>query len=107
WPVRSVVEVEYPGGADSLVASSDDATVPVQAVRSTTIAGRRRLAVPVDLPPLGYRLYRLSPGSAGAALDGLENEHLRAVVDVQTGWLSSLVHKPSGIELIDAQAAAA
>jgi alpha-mannosidase len=110
WPVRATVEVEYPGGADSFVAETDGATVDVQVIRSTTIAGRRRLAVPVDLPALGYRVYRLRPGSPVPPLssaDLLENDHLRVVVDVQTGWLSSLVHKASGVEFIDARAAAA
>jgi alpha-mannosidase len=108
WPVRTTVELEF--GTRQPVHAVDDAghDVPVQTTRSYALTGgRRRLVLPTDLPPLGYRLYRLSrhplpgPGEALPA-DGtaLENEHLRVVVDPRTGWLSSLLHKETGNELV-------
>jgi alpha-mannosidase len=82
----------------------------VQVTRSSTLTdGRRRLVVPVDLPPLGYRLYRLRADPAGGPGPAvppdrddlvLANEHLRLRVDPATGWLSSLVRLDSGAELI-------
>jgi alpha-mannosidase len=115
WPVRTTAEVEFGGllGKGAIVAVDDEQRrTPVQVTRSTTLAGgRRRLVVPVELPPLGYRLYRLyadQGASGGLDLDAetvLENEHVRAVVDPDTGWLSSLVRKATGAELIDGGAA--
>lgn len=130
WPVRSTVEVEFGSalGNGPLVAEDDEGRLDdVQTVRSTTLTGgRRRLVVPVDLPPLGYRLYRLRPAAAPdvsptpvrpeATLGAqtplapaepivLANAHLRAVVDPQTGWLSSLA-ATDGAELMPAGAAA-
>ncbi|GIG90719.1 alpha-mannosidase [Plantactinospora endophytica] len=117
WPVRTTVEVEF-GGAlgDGTIVAVDDTErrTPVQVARSTTLTGgRRRLVVPVELPPLGYRLYRLRPDhTPPAAPPGddatvLENEHLRAVLDPDTGWLSSLVDKATGTDLIAGDAARA
>jgi alpha-mannosidase len=117
WPVRTTAEVEFGGGlGKGAVEAEDDEgrRTPVQVARSTTLTGgRRRLVVPVELPPLGYRLYRLTadPAASGVPEETpetvLENEHLRLEIDPATGWLSSLVHKASGAELIDAAAARA
>ncbi len=85
---------------------------------------------PAELPPLGYRTYRLYPASdaeagagaragiagvagAGAGTAGggararveagavvLESSRLRATLDRATGWLASLVEVASGVELL-------
>lgn len=117
WPVRTTVEVEFGGhlGNGGIVAVDDTQTrTPVQVARSTTLTGGRRLLVlPVELPALGYRLYRLRPDHSASAPPAaeadtvLQNEHLRAVIDPETGWLSSLVHQASGAELISGDAATA
>ena len=92
-------------GKGAVTAVSDDGRrSPVQIARSSTLTGGRRLlVVPVELPPLGYRLYRLYAGTGAPAAEDtgtvLENEHLRAVVDPGTGWLSSLRDKATGVEL--------
>ncbi|WP_433293720.1 alpha-mannosidase [Actinoplanes sp. CA-030573] len=60
-----------------------------------------------SVPALGYRLYRLRPG-AEAPLSGalrasatvLENAVLRAEFDPSTGWLSSLLDKRTGADLV-------
>jgi len=115
WTVRTTVEVEFGGQlGDGAVVAVDDTgrRAPVQVARSSTMTGGRRLlVVPVELPPLGYRLYRLYADLAAVAAveEGtvLENEHLRVEVDPGTGWLSGLVHKGAGIDLVDAGAARA
>ncbi|MFL6056242.1 MAG: alpha-mannosidase [Actinoallomurus sp.] len=115
WPVRTTVEVEFGAllGRGGIVAVDDaDRRIPVQIARSSTLTGgRRRLVVPVDLPPLGYRLYRMYADPVVAAAPAadietvLENEHVRIVVDPETGRLSSLFHKATGTELIGDEAA--
>jgi alpha-mannosidase len=114
WPVEATVEVEFGShlGRGAIVAVDDTGRrTPVQVARSSTVTGGRRvLVVPVRVPPLGYRVYRLyadTAAVAGVPAGGtvLENEHLRAVVDPETGWLSSLVHKKDGTELVDEEAA--
>jgi alpha-mannosidase len=115
WPVRAAVEVEFGKllGDDGIVAEDDVGNqIAVQVTRSVRLTGgRRRLVVPADLPPLGYRLYRMYPDRAvppvpaPGAVTVLENEHLRVVVDPATGWLSSLVCKDTGAELVDHGAA--
>jgi alpha-mannosidase len=115
WPVTATVEVEFGSqlGRAGIVAVDDTGRrTPVQVARSSTVTGGRRLlVVPVELPPLGYRLYRLYTDTAAipAVDEGtvLENEHLRVVVDPATGWLSSLVRKAGGTDLVDAGAARA
>lgn len=118
WPVGATVEVELGAGLGEgpYVARPDDGpAAAVQHVRSTTTTGgRRRLLVPVELPPLGYRVYRLrrAPAATTAVPAGpgdllLENPQLRAAVDPRTGWLSSLIDKATGVDLIDTRAAAA
>ncbi|GAA4573800.1 hypothetical protein GCM10023176_39500 [Micromonospora coerulea] len=115
WPVRTTVEVEFGSflGNGGIVAEDDAQNrIPVQSARSTTVTGgRRRLVVPVELPPLGYRLYRMYPDHltvprpAAETDTVLENDHLRVVVDPATGWLSSLVCKATDAELISGEAA--
>jgi alpha-mannosidase len=82
--------------------------VPLQRIRSqATLSGSRgRLVFPADVPPLGYRVYRILPGgveggTAVAATDTtLENEFLSVEVDPATGWLARLVDKTTGVDLV-------
>jgi alpha-mannosidase len=101
WPVSATVEVEFGGLlGDGPIAAVDETgrRTPVQTARSTTLTGGRRLlVVPVELPPLGHRLYRLR---AGAHTPALENEHLRMTVDPGTGRLSGLVRKDTGVDVL-------
>ena len=64
WPVRTTVETEFGGlkATDGLV-DDEGQPVPFQATQSyaTVSAWRSRLAIDVDLPPLGYRTYRVVP----------------------------------------------
>jgi alpha-mannosidase len=114
WPVRADVELEFGGHAahaGEWVADADGSAVPVQRTRSeATVDGwRRRIVLDAELPPLGYRTYRVQAGAGHAfplpaATDlMLENPYLRVVVDPATGWLSSLLDRTTGTELMPAR----
>ena len=108
WPLRTDVELEYSWMTKEGVHLVDDAgaPVPLQAVRPlTTMSGaRERLLFPVDVPPLGYRVYRVRTGSRDAdttapAGTTLENEHLLLELDPATGRIARLVVKATGADL--------
>ena len=111
WPVRETVELEY-GGLKPTDGLRDDEgrPVPFQVVQSyaTVSAWRSRLAFEAELPPLGYRTYRMtaeSPRPAGPPLRAeagvLENDHVRLELDTTTGRIRSLVLREDGRDVVD------
>ncbi|MFC7406203.1 alpha-mannosidase [Georgenia alba] len=118
WPVRTEVELQYgsqPGGVHVVDAEGHQTpSQRVQPVATTNDRGRAAQLFEVQVPPLGYRLYRLrggpDPGDLGwsadprgrlhATTEVLENPLLRVEVDPQTGWLRSLVDKRTGQDLV-------
>jgi alpha-mannosidase len=108
WTVRTDVELEYtwtrePGHH---VVDDEGAPVPMQLTRPlTTMSGMRsRFCFPVELPPLGYRTYRVRLGQMegepiGCSDTHLENDRVRIDLDPATGRIARLVHKASGAEL--------
>jgi len=106
WRLEADVELEYnwlkPEGVR--LVDADGAAVPLQLTRSlTTMSGNRaRLVFPVDVPPLGYRLYTIHRGAleddapARSRETTLENEHVLVELDPATGRIARLVHKESG-----------
>lgn len=70
WTLRADVEMEFRGlpGRRSRLLDDEGRAVPVQQTRSlTTVAGSRgRLVFPAEVPPLGYRVYRLLPAGYGS-----------------------------------------
>src|SRR5690606_12837873 len=94
------------------VVDHADSPVPAQRIQSTSTTndrGRGAVVFTADLPAFGYALHSLRPGPGAADFAPvraelteagwvLENEHLRAVVDPATGWLSSLLDKASGAD---------
>jgi alpha-mannosidase len=107
WPLRTDVEVEYTWLRAEGAQVVDDAGehVPMQLTRplTTMSALRGRLAFPVDVPPLGYRTYRIRKGSVpgdplGATDTTLENEHLLLELDPATGRIARLVLKATGAD---------
>jgi alpha-mannosidase len=104
WPVSTVAEIEYTWMRDTgaSVCDEDGDDVPMQRTRAlTTMSGARaRLAFPVELPPLGYRTYRVRPWRVDMPTgEPLENEHLRLRIDPATGRIASLVLKSTRIDL--------
>ena len=110
WPLRTDVELEYSWMTKEGVHLVDDAgeRVPLQGVRPlTTMSGaRERLLFPADVPPLGYRVYRVRPGELvfqehklSAAATTLENEHVLLELDPQSGRIARLVVKATGADL--------
>jgi alpha-mannosidase len=108
WRLRTSVEFEYTWMPPDGVRMTDDegADVPVQAIRphTTMSRSRGRLVFRTDLPPLGYRVYRLYPGAREAAplpatASTLENEFLRLEVDPASGWLARLEDKATGMDV--------
>jgi alpha-mannosidase len=108
WPLRADVEFEYTWLPADGARMTDEtgAPVPVQAIRpqTTMSSSRGRLVFPGDVPPLGYRVYKLYPGAeerpALRATDTtLENEHFIVEIDPATGWLSRLLDKRTGVDL--------
>jgi alpha-mannosidase len=105
WPVSTDAEIEYTWMRDtgaSIVDENGEA-VPMQHTRAlTTMSGARaRLTFPVELPPLGYRSYRVRPFAVDTEpAPALENEHLRLELDEATGRIASLVLKATGENVI-------
>ncbi len=118
WPVTAHVEMQYgvaPAGVH--VVDATGALVPsqrIQSVATTDDKGRGATAFKAEVPALGYRLFRMvkgpqpadapwssaAPGPLSATETMLENAHLRVEVDPRTGWLTSLLDKRSGVDLV-------
>jgi alpha-mannosidase len=108
WRLEADVELEYNwlklDGV--LLVDADGAPVPLQLTRSlsTMSSNRARLVFPVEVPPLGYRVYTIHRGSvAGTELAAtettIENEHVLLGLDPATGRIARLVHKASGSDV--------
>lgn len=111
WPVRADVEFEL--GFDSPEAHLVDDTgaeVPSQCTRSQATVSdprRRRFSFGARVPALGFRRFTVRPGAAAPAEGDwlatdsvLENEYLRIEVDPVSGWLNSLLHKRTGVDVL-------
>jgi alpha-mannosidase len=108
WTLRTDTEIEYTWtrAQGHHVVDDEGKQVPMQLTRPlTTMSGMRsRFAFPVEVPPLGYRVYRVRLGAVEgeplACTDTrLENEHLRLELDPATGRIASLVVKATGADL--------
>ena len=108
WALRSDVELEYTWTREQghHVVDDEGAAVPMQLTRPlTTMSGMRsRFVFPVDVPPLGYRVYRIRLGSVegeplACSVERLENRHLLLEVDRTTGRIAKLVLKTTGADV--------
>jgi alpha-mannosidase len=108
WPLRADVELEYTWTREQghHVVDDEGEAVPMQLTRPlTTMSGMRsRFAFPVEVPPLGYRTYRVRLGTVeGEPLacsdTRLENEHVLLEIDETTGRIAKLVVKATGADL--------
>jgi len=115
WPVTAQVELQYSGQPNGVhvIDSDGHATTAqrIQPLATMSDKGRSAVAFEAAVPPLGYRLYRLRPGAV-VAPDGqtpgnlrgtetvLENDVLRVEIDPETGWLTSLLDKRIGVDVV-------
>jgi alpha-mannosidase len=108
WRQQTVVELEF-GGLKPTDGMVDDEgrSVAFQPTQSyaTVSAWRSRIAMAVDVPPLGYRVYRVMPdqrrlttGAVEATSTSLANEHLRAEWDPTSGRIARLVVRTDGAD---------
>jgi alpha-mannosidase len=113
WPSRVSVELEF-GRLKDTDGLVDDAgrPIPLQSVQSEATAhGRNRLSFMADLPPLGYRTYRIVPDAPGevepvlAGSDFMENERFRLEIDAETGTIRRLFDKAEQVEVFAGPAA--
>ena len=108
WTLRTDAEVEYTWLREEgahVVDEHGDA-VPMQMTRplTTMSSNRGRLVFPVEVPPLGYRTYRVRKGAVegeplAAAGTTLENAHVLIELDPATGRIARLVQKASGLDV--------
>ena len=108
WTLRTDVELEYTWtrAQGHHVVDDEGATVPMQLTRPlTTMSGMRsRFVFPVEVPPLGFRVYRIRLGSAegeplACTATRLENKHLLLEVDPSTGRIARFVVKATGVDV--------
>jgi alpha-mannosidase len=102
---------------ESILVDPQGQPVPHQVIQShATTAFRTRVAFIATLPPLGYRVYRLQPKNADevspdvtanvtASETTLENARFRLTFDPETGTLTSLFDKETGVETLAGPAA--
>lgn len=117
WRSRVNVALQTRGvPAAFALLDDEDRPVPVQDVQSwATSGGQRRLTFTADLPPLGWRTYRIVPVEAAPASETslsatdhtLENRFFRLEIDPQTGQIASLFDKRHGVEVFAGPAARA
>ncbi len=114
WASKVNVEIEagrIPQGA--VLLDDEDNPIPFQLVQSAATAGGRfRVALVADLPPMGYRTYRLAIRPAAAAVESiqasdtvLENAHFRLEIDSVSGHILSLRDKRLQLEVFESHAA--
>ncbi|MCX7599755.1 MAG: glycosyl hydrolase-related protein [Armatimonadetes bacterium] len=116
WQRQEVVEVEvtWPNHDDCVhIVNEDGRPVPFQIVH-TNISGRGmtiRVAFLADLPPCGYRTYRMLQGPGPeqscqfrAGQTYLESGLYRLEFDPATGYLTALLDKRMGVDLLAAPA---
>ena len=108
WQSKAPVEIELGVLRNNEVLIDDqDNEVPMQLTRSqATAGGRARLCFVADLPPMGYRLYRVVRRPANQTFEAvsashtmMENGRYRLEFDAETGYIHSLRDKVLNTEL--------
>jgi alpha-mannosidase len=107
WDRTDVVHVALPddGQTAYTVADQQGNALPNQIV-PTSRYSRELVFVAPRVPSMGYALFTVRPTTAQAdhalpAFTGsLENESYRIRLDEHTGWLSSIIEKKSGREIL-------
>lgn len=103
------VYVDYellPGNSSYRIVDENGDEAAYQAYSSRTEGAYYRIFVR-NLPPLGYRTYRIVPGEEKAEpvqdtdLTVLENAYYRISIDSERGGISSIFDKSAGREMVD------
>jgi alpha-mannosidase len=114
WRSRVNVQLEVGGLTEKHALIDDEGQpVPMQDIQSrATSRGRYRVSFVADLPPMGYRTYRLIPEGTRpdvppveATDTTMENDRFRLVFDPETGYITQLYDKQRGIDLFLSDAA--
>ncbi|MAS33746.1 MAG: alpha-mannosidase [Anaerolineaceae bacterium] len=114
WASRVNIENEFgPVREGDVLLDDAGQEISFQTVQSeATAGGRHRLSWVGELPPVGYRTYRLLPRAKRTTFPNVEasdtvaeNERLRLEIDPETGWIKSLRDKLRGVEVFDGAAA--
>ncbi|WP_123040253.1 alpha-mannosidase [Cohnella candidum] len=117
WESRVNVEVEITPIRDyTVLVDETGKQVPYQLVQSLATAnGRWRISFIAELPPMGYRVYKVLNNESGPdkiaapsilANDySMENDRLRVEFDPNTGFISRLHDKKAGFDVFDGPAA--
>ncbi|WNQ09100.1 glycoside hydrolase family 38 C-terminal domain-containing protein [Paenibacillus aurantius] len=111
WQSRVNVEVEVGGlKEEHVLVDEEGRAIPFQRVQPVaTSNGRYRVSFLADLPPLGYRVYKMTLNPAATKPSAtaikandysMENERFRLEFDPKTGWISSLFDKKVNTEVL-------
>lgn len=97
---------------EAVLVDEEGNQVPMQIVQSHATAHRNRISFIADLPPMGYRVYKIRRQeeketfpTVKADDHSLENEHYRVEIDPETGFVTSLFDKEKKLELLAGPAA--
>jgi len=114
WAISADVELQYGVQPNGVHVVDTDGTLTVsqatQSVATTGDKGRGAVVFRADVPAFGYKLFSLRGGAAPVAPSAhpltvteslIENAYLRIQIDPATGWVSSLMDKRSGIDLME------
>jgi alpha-mannosidase len=114
WSSKVNVELEVGGLKPTDILVDDERNhVAMQTVQSwATSGGRYRISFMADLPPVGYRVYKIVKQKSEHTFPTikandhlLENENYRVEIDPKTGFVTSLYDKNKNLELLDGPAA--
>ena len=106
WRYRTLLEIEIPKDAECV--ELDSSVLPCQLVED--LGDRKRVLVDIELPPLGIVVLRPVKTRRDVVSDlhaecddstcVLENRYLRVVVDRVSGFITSIIDKELGIEVL-------
>jgi alpha-mannosidase len=118
WTSRVPVELEFGSMGEKLTIKDETgSTRPIQEVKSqVTAKGRRRLSFVAELPPMGYRTYRVYrsrdlslerdiPLALPAGDTFIDTPRYRLDFDPESGAISRLLDKLAGTEVFSGPAA--
>jgi len=116
WESKVSVELEVGGLKENPVLKDhNDNEIPLQLVQAQATAGDRyRVSFIAELPPLGYRVYKLYTDAKEPAKEKngiiatdntLENDRFKLEIDPDTGWINSLYDKEEKHEIFEDSAA--